>query len=172
MFTQREMILREKRYVSNTRKDQQRRLATPSILLRSYRSTTKLDILFGGSSGSRIRTHTIQLKQGYILPVLDLFSHGQEGLLDIRRVLCTSLEEWNSQGICKLFGRIVIHNLSHKTKWCVGTFLLSKSLLFPTSNLLTPSFAYRSISCNHCLTLLNVSWSVTSYTTMIPCAPR
>lgn len=68
------------------------------------------------------------------------------------------------------------------------TFLLVKSDLLPTSSLFTPSDAYRSISCSHCLTFEKVSaesinkgpmevcWalplSVTSYTTMIPCAPR
>jgi hypothetical protein len=34
--------------------------------------------------------------------------------------------------------------------------------LLPTSSLLTPSVAYLSISCSHCLTLLNESISVTS----------
>ena len=42
------------------------------------------------------------------------------------------------------------------------TFLSAISLLFPTSSLLTPSVAYRSISCSHCLTLLKLSMSVTS----------
>lgn len=34
------------------------------------------------------------------------------------------------------------------------TFLVAKSDLLPTKSLLTPSTAYRSISCNHCLTLV------------------
>lgn len=42
------------------------------------------------------------------------------------------------------------------------TFLSDISLLLPTSSLLTPSVAYRSISWSHCLTLLNESMSVTS----------
>ena len=37
------------------------------------------------------------------------------------------------------------------------TFLLVRSDLFPTNNLLTPSDAYRSISCSHCLTFVKVS---------------
>jgi hypothetical protein len=42
------------------------------------------------------------------------------------------------------------------------TFLSDISDLLPTSSLLTPSVAYLSISCSHCLTLLNESISVTS----------
>jgi hypothetical protein len=42
------------------------------------------------------------------------------------------------------------------------TFFGTKSFLFPTSSLLTPSMAYRSISWSHCLTLVKVSLSVTS----------
>ena len=42
------------------------------------------------------------------------------------------------------------------------TFLSDISLLFPTSSLFTPSVAYLSISCSHCLTLLKESMSVTS----------
>ncbi len=42
------------------------------------------------------------------------------------------------------------------------TFLSVMSLLLPTSSLLTPSVAYRSISCSHCFTLLKESMSVTS----------
>ena len=38
------------------------------------------------------------------------------------------------------------------------TFFVVRSLLFPTRSLLTFSQAYRSISCNHCLTLLKDSW--------------
>jgi len=37
------------------------------------------------------------------------------------------------------------------------TFFVVRSHLFPTSSLLTFSHAYRSISCNHCLTLLKDS---------------
>lgn len=37
------------------------------------------------------------------------------------------------------------------------TFLLVKSDLLPTRSLLTPSDAYLSISCSHCLTLVKVS---------------
>ena len=51
-------------------------------------------------------------------------------------------------------------------------FLETRSDLLPTSSLFTPSEAYLSISCSHCFTLLNDSLSVTSYTTMMPCAPR
>lgn len=40
---------------------------------------------------------------------------------------------------------------------CSTAFLPVKSLLFPTKSLLTPSVAYRSISCSHCLTLAKVS---------------
>jgi hypothetical protein len=29
------------------------------------------------------------------LPVLDLLCHGQESLLDIRRILCRGLKEWD-----------------------------------------------------------------------------
>lgn len=37
------------------------------------------------------------------------------------------------------------------------TFLSAMSLLLPTSSLFTPSVAYRSISCSHCLTFAKVS---------------
>ncbi|KAH3688198.1 hypothetical protein WICPIJ_000840 [Wickerhamomyces pijperi] len=36
-------------------------------------------------------------------------------------------------------------------------FLSVKSDLLPTNNFMTPPVAYLSISCNHCLTLLNDS---------------
>lgn len=48
---------------------------------------------------------------------------------------------------------------------CVSTTLFStRSHLFPTKSLHTLSFAYLSISLNHCLTLLKLSISVTSQT--------
>ena len=51
------------------------------------------------------------------------------------------------------------------------TRLPSRSHLLPTRSLFTFSHAYRSISWSHCFTLLKDSLSVTSYTTIIPCAP-
>lgn len=40
------------------------------------------------------------------IPVLDLLSHGQEGLLDIRRVLRRRFEEWDRKLIREvLWGR-------------------------------------------------------------------
>ena len=51
-------------------------------------------------------------------------------------------------------------------------FFATRSLLFPTRSLLTFSFAYLSISFSHVLTFEKLSSSVTSYTTMMPCAPR
>mmetsp|Transcript_7955 Transcript_7955/g.27004 ORF Transcript_7955/g.27004 Transcript_7955/m.27004 type:complete len:229 (-) Transcript_7955:274-960(-) len=55
----------------------------------------------------------------------------------------------------------------------VSTWRLAvRSLLLPTRSLLTFSEAYLSISCSHVLTCSKVSASVTSYTTMMPWAPR
>ena len=44
----------------------------------------------------------------------------------------------------------------------LGTFfkILTISHLLPTRSLLTDSDAYLSISCSHCFTLLNESWSI------------
>lgn len=112
-------------------------------------------------------------------PFLNLSGHGEEGLLNVRGILGRCLEEGDSETVSKFLCKVsastlCIHNVSRLAFATVysTTFLSDMSLLFPTSSLFTPSVAYRSISCSHCLTLLNESMSVTSYTTQMPCAPR
>jgi hypothetical protein len=108
-------------------------------------------------------------------PFLDLPRHGQESLFDIRCVFGRGLEEGDAQAVSEfLLGSQLIYLLL-VIRWMPAgvniytfatvystTFLSDISLLFPTKSLLTPSVAYRSISCSHCLTLLNESISVTS----------
>lgn len=118
--------------------------------------------------------------------ILYLGSHRQESLFNIRCVFSWSLQKWNTQLTCVFLIRSKKNKKFYLFTWNIckwkmiltaavfvsTTFLVVKSHLLPTSNLFTFSQAYRSISSNHCFTLLNDSWSVQSYTTIIPCAPR
>lgn len=110
------------------------------------------------------------------VPVLDLLGHRQEGLLDVGGLLGRRLEERNAERVCKLLNSHIHHPGRYRSvslgkaketmtlkrgrtfaAACSTTFLATRSFLFPTSSLLTPSTAYRSISCSHCLTLVKVS---------------
>lgn len=82
-------------------------------------------------------------------PLLDLAGHGQEGLLNIRRVLGGCLEERDAQAVGKF---LLDHVVSERHQSLVAfiltlatvystTFLSDISLLLPTSSLLTPSVA-------------------------------
>ena len=102
--------------------------------------------------------------------LLDLAGHGQEGLLDVASVLGRGLKEGDAEGIGEFLTRSASCGERQEGMLRLGTlatvysttFLSAISLLFPTSSLLTPSVAYLSISCSHCLTLLKLSMSVTS----------
>jgi hypothetical protein len=98
------------------------------------------------------------------IPVFDLFGHRQERLLDVGSILSRRLKEWDGELIRKFLSRLsnlVARSPSRKGRTLATlystTFLLVKSDLLPTRSLLTPSEAYRSISCNHCLTFVKVS---------------
>jgi hypothetical protein len=101
--------------------------------------------------------------------LLDLAGHGEESLLDIGGALCGGLEEGDAETVCELlYAMLNAALLGLRDSWRTfatvysTTFLSAISDLLPTSSLLTPSVAYRSISCSHCFTLLNESMSVTS----------
>lgn len=117
-----------------------------------------------------------------MVPILNFSSHGHESLLYICGILGTCFHEGDSDFISKglykntidehLYSksqdRKIYNQLTFRFTLAVSqdtTLLAVRSHLFPTRSLFTFSLAYRSISFNHCLTLLKLSWSVTSQTT-------
>ena len=104
------------------------------------------------------------------IPVLDLSCHGHECLFHIGGILGTCLEEWDTNLVSKCLCIATVLTAVNVglgfnywsraitfAVWVSTTFFAVKSLLLPTSNLFTFSFAYLSISLSHCLTLLKLS---------------
>lgn len=112
-------------------------------------------------------------RKGKHIPVLNLLRHGQERLLNIGRVLGGSLKEGDRELVCELLQNWITVFLASLSNEATGiltlatvystTFLLVKSDLLPTRSLFTPSDAYRSISCSHCLTFVKVSMPQVSF---------
>mmetsp|Transcript_20605 Transcript_20605/g.53256 ORF Transcript_20605/g.53256 Transcript_20605/m.53256 type:complete len:257 (+) Transcript_20605:155-925(+) len=99
------------------------------------------------------------------------------GWLAIRVLICAAIFMKASSTFVAFFALVsrngILTVFANSLAVSVSTWrLLVRSHLLPTSSLLTFSDAYRSISCSQVLTCSNVSESVTSYTTMMPCAPR
>ena len=108
------------------------------------------------AAARRARLHALTLADlhrrlvidgGRAHPLLDLTRHGQEGLLDVRCVLCRRLQEGNPQAVGKLLrkeladGRLESELRPTFATVYSTTFLSDISLLLPTSSLLTPSVA-------------------------------
>jgi hypothetical protein len=150
----------------------------PTSQGKEFRGCPRTPIVFKGVAADVWRKHVSNTVSAEHNAASAQFSHAKE---HVRKTTTEAQDGWQTNNSSR-YRRTFVSPLSKlflkvctrctKMAWCAHhwqkttrtlavvkstTFLVVRSLLFPTSNLFTFSHAYRSISCSHCFTLLNDS---------------